>query len=188
VELFLQKHPQVFLSYVSFRPEYRLDVLREGMRRYRAMDPGAGFIWLGFPGKEMPAAEEFVANWPAEERATLLLLGNLTHDEFLTLLSRCYLYLRTPACDGVAASVLESLALKIPVVASENGRRPRGVVGYRDTDPNDMVEKLNFVRQHYEEVKDGLHSETDDDNVALMADWLVGNLIPEPHESAVATH
>jgi hypothetical protein len=98
------------------------------------------------------------------------------------------LYLRTPACDGVAASVLESLALKIPVVASENGRRPKGVVGYMDTDPNDMVEKLNFVRQHYEEVKDGLRPETDDDNVGLMADWLVGNLIPEPHESAVATH
>jgi len=188
VELFLQKHPRVFLSYLSFRPEYRLDVLREGMRRYRAIDSGAGFIWLGFPGKEMPAAEEFVANWPAQERATLLLLGNLTHDEFLTLLSRCYLYLRTPACDGVAASVLESLALKIPVVASENGRRPKGVVGYMDTDPNDMVEKLNFVRQHYEEVKDSLRPETDDDNVGLMADWLVGNLIPEPHENAVATH
>ena len=52
VEKFLQQHPHVILSYVSFRPEYRLEVLREGMRRYRAIDPEAGFVWLGFPGKK----------------------------------------------------------------------------------------------------------------------------------------
>jgi len=180
VEQFLQRHTRVFLSYVSFRPEYRLDVLREGMRRYRVMDPEAGFIWLGFPGKEMPDAERFVASWPAEEQATLLLLGNLNHDEFLTLLSRCFVYLRTPECDGVAASVLESLALGIPVAASENGRRPVGVVTYRDTDPADMVEKLCFVRENYATVKQRMQSDMADDNVGRMADWLVGNPITEP--------
>jgi glycosyltransferase involved in cell wall biosynthesis len=150
------------------------------MQRYRAIDPEAGFIWLGFPGKEMPAAEEFVRTWPAEEQATLLLLGNLTHDEFLSLLSRCFVYLRTPACDGVAASVLESLALKIPVVASANGRRPTGVVTYNDTDAADMVEKLRFVREHYDKVRESLQSDAGDDNVGRMADWLVGNLISAP--------
>jgi glycosyltransferase involved in cell wall biosynthesis len=178
VEKFLQEHPRVIVSYVSFRPEYRLDILREGMRRYRAIDPEAGFVWLGFPGKEMQAAEDFVASWPGEEQATLLLLGNLNHDEFLSFLSRCFLYLRTPECDGVAASVLESLALRVPVVASENGRRPAGVVTYRDGDAVDMVEKLCFVREHYDSVKQSLQSEMGEDNVARMADWLVGNTIP----------
>jgi glycosyltransferase involved in cell wall biosynthesis len=185
VEDFLRRHPRIILSYVSFRPEYRLDVLREGMQRYRAMDPETGFVWLGFPGKEMAAAEEFVRTWPADEQATLLLLGNLTHDEFLSLLSRCFVYLRTPACDGVAASVLESLALKIPVVASANGRRPDGVVTYNDTDAADMVAKLRFVREHYDKVKESLQSEAGDDNVGRMADWLVGNLVSAPQ--AVAT-
>jgi glycosyltransferase involved in cell wall biosynthesis len=128
----------------------------------------------------MPAAEEFVRTWPAEEQATLLLLGNLTHDGFLSLLSRCFVYLRTPACDGVAASVLESLALKIPVVASANGRRPTGVVTYNDTDAADMVEKLRFVREHYDKVRESLQSDAGDDNVGRMADWLVGNLISAP--------
>jgi glycosyltransferase involved in cell wall biosynthesis/LPS sulfotransferase NodH len=175
VEEFLRRHPRVFLSYVSFRPEYRLDVLREGMRLYRQQDPGAGFVWLGFPGKEMPAAEKFVSEWSAEERESLLLLGNLTHDQFLTLLSRCFMYLRTPACDGVAASVLESLALGIPVVASENGRRPKGVVPYDDLSAADMVEKLRFVRAHYDQVKAGLQPDLYDDNVGRMADWLAGD-------------
>ena len=185
VENFLRQHPRVMLSYVSFRPEYRLDVLREGMQRYRAIDPEAGFVWLGFPGKEMPAAEEFVRTWPADEQATLLLLGNLTHDQFLSLLSRCFVYLRTPACDGVAASVLESLGLKIPVVASQNGRRPAGVITYSDTDAADMVEKLRFAREHYGEVKASLRPDAGDDNVGRMADWLAGNLISEPQ--AIAT-
>lgn len=186
VESFLQKHPRVFFSYVSFRPEYRLEILREGMRRYREQDPTAGFIWLGFPGKEMSAAEDFVRDWPAEERASLLLLGNLNHDQFLTLLSRSFVYLRTPACDGVAASVLESLALGIPVVASENGRRPAGVVTYSDTSAADMVEKLQFVREHYEDVKAGLEFDMSDDNVGRMADWLAGNALAEASESTVA--
>jgi glycosyltransferase involved in cell wall biosynthesis len=186
VETFLNSHAQVFLSYVSFRPEYRLEVLREGMRLHRRAFPRAGFIWLGFPGKELPAAEEFVRDWPTEERDSLLLLGNLTHDQFLTLLRRCLVYLRTPACDGVAASVLESVALAVPVLASENGRRPLGVVTYHDLDAADMAEKLRYVVEHLEEVKSSLHLDARDDNVSRMADWLVGESTVSATENALA--
>jgi glycosyltransferase involved in cell wall biosynthesis len=186
VEQFLAKHSQVFLSYVSFRAEYRLDVLRAGMRLHRQQFPGTGFVWLGFPSKELPAAEEFVRGWPADERNSLLLLGNLTHDQFLTLLRRCAVYLRTPACDGVAASVLESLALGVPVVASENGRRPAGVVTYRDTNASDMADKLRYVVDHFEEVKSGIRLEAGDDNIGRMADWLAGESTVPASENALA--
>jgi glycosyltransferase involved in cell wall biosynthesis len=187
VEKFLSSHTHVCLSYVSFRAEYRLDVLREGMKLHRRQYPGTGFIWLGFPDKELPAATEFVHDWKADERDSLLLLGNLPHDQFLTLLSRCFLYLRTPACDGVAASVLESLALGVPVVASENGRRPAGVVTYRDTEPTDMVDRLSFVLEHFLEVKSGLRVEVEDDNVGRMADWLAGESAVGASEKVFAT-
>jgi glycosyltransferase involved in cell wall biosynthesis len=178
VESFLSTHSLVFFSYVSFRPEYRLGVMREAMRMYRRKQPGAGFIWLGFPGKEFAAAQNFVQDWPADERNSLLLLGNLRHDEFLSLLSRCFAYLRTPECDGVAASVLESLALGIPVVASENGRRPDGVITYRDEDASDMCEKLLFVTEHHRQIKENLTQHESEDNVGLMADWLSGERAP----------
>jgi glycosyltransferase involved in cell wall biosynthesis len=174
VEEFFRRRRPVILSYVSFRPEYRLDVLREGMKLFRKEQPDAGFIWLGFPEKEMFAAKQYVKDWLAEERASLLLLGNLTHDQFLTLLSRCSIFLRTPACDGVAASVLESLALGVPVVASENGRRPAGVVTYSDTDAVDMSQKLIEVTGNYEAVRAGLSPDATEDNVGRMADWLAG--------------
>jgi glycosyltransferase involved in cell wall biosynthesis len=174
IETFLAKRDPVFFSYVSFRAEYRLEVLREGMAKFRKLYPNAGFVWLGFPEKEMPPARKFIADWPADERASLLLLGNLTHDEFLTLMSRSFACLRTPACDGVAASVLESLTMGVPVVASENGRRPAGVVTYDEMDSDDMVAKLCYVAQNYDQVKARTRLSEADDNVGLMADWLSG--------------
>jgi glycosyltransferase involved in cell wall biosynthesis len=173
IEAFMAVHHPVFFSYVSFRTEYRLEVLREGMAKFRKLYPNAGIIWLGFPEKEMPPAHRFVGDWPAEERQSLLLLGNLAHDEFLTLMTRCFACLRSPACDGVAASVLEALALGVPVVASENGHRPSGVVTYQEMDAEDMSDKLRFVAEHYDQVKAGTLPDTADDNVAKMADWLV---------------
>jgi glycosyltransferase involved in cell wall biosynthesis len=186
VKAFFGTHQPVILSYVSFRPEYRLETLREGMKLYRKQSPRAGFIWLGFPEKELPAAQEFIGGWAEDERRSVLLLGNLTHDEFLTLLSRCFIFLRTPACDGVAASVLESIALQVPVVASENGRRPDGVVTYGDTDAADMSEKLVAVTARYDEVKAGLALGAIDDNISAMADWLAGRAAEDSQAEAVA--
>ena len=174
IEAFLAQRDPVFFCYVSFRTEYRLDVLREGMAKFRKLYPRAGFVWLGFPEKEMPAARKFVEDWPADERESLLLIGNLTHDEFLTLMSRSFACLRTPACDGVAASVLESLTLGIPVVASENGRRPAGVITYEEMSADDMVAKLRYLAENYDQVKARTSLVDAEDNVGLMANWLTG--------------
>ena len=177
---FLQGHEPVFFCYVSFRPEYRLDVLREGMNLFRKRYPLAGFIWLGFPEKEMLAAREYVSAFSHDEVASLLLLGTLSHDEFLTLLLRCTAKLRTPACDGISASVLESLALGMPVVASENGRRPAGVVTYREMDAADMCQKLEHLMQNRDTLIQQLQMDSPPDDVALTADWLLGELQTGP--------
>jgi glycosyltransferase involved in cell wall biosynthesis len=171
---FLSHHPRTFFSYVSFRPEYRLGLVRSCMARYAGRYPEAGFIWLGFPEKELLEVRKYVQSWAPLERERLLLLGNLKHDEFLTLMTRCFVCLRTPACDGVAASVLEAIALGVPVVASENGRRPAGVITYADADVEDMFSKLAFVTENYSHVKADPNFAAPDDNIARMADWLTG--------------
>jgi glycosyltransferase involved in cell wall biosynthesis len=186
VEKFLDSYSRIVFCYASFRPEYQLEVLREGIRLYRQQHPEAGLILLGFPGRELVAAEEFVHGWQKEERSSLLLLGNLPHHEFLTLLSRSFICLRTPACDGVCASVLEALALGVPVVASENECRPAGVITYRDSDAADMNEKLNYVTEHYQDLKARLGLEVLDDNVSRLADWMVGDSPAERDIDAVA--
>lgn len=175
IEEFLSAHAPVFFSYLAFRPEYYLDVVREGMKQFRETYPGAGFLWLGFTEGELPAARAYAASWTEEERRSLLLLGNLSHDEFLTLMTRCSACLRSPACDGVAASVLEALALGVPVVASENGRRPEGVITYGEQDADDMCAKMIYAIKNRDSIQ-GKGPSADrnlrEDNVACMADWL----------------
>jgi glycosyltransferase involved in cell wall biosynthesis len=186
-EDFLRTHSPVFFSYVSFRPEYRLETLCQAMRLFRQRYPQAGFVWLGFPGKEMAAAREYVEQWSVEERESLLLLGNLNHDEFLSLLRCSFAYVRTPACDGVSASVLESLALGIPVIASENGTRPAGVITYGENDAEGLCERMFDLMRNRETVRQELRNlavECGEDNVGRMADWLTGSPTPAPRQEA----
>jgi glycosyltransferase involved in cell wall biosynthesis len=181
-EAFLAQHAPVFFCYVSFRPEYDLPMLREAMRKFCRVYPHAGFVWLGFPSKEMPAVSQYVSEWSNDERRGLLLLGNLTHDEFLTLLTRCTAYLRTPMCDGVAASVLESLALGIPVIASDNGNRPRGVTTYQDKDGVDLLAKLELAITDYQRLKREARLDQADDNVEVTVNWLLGDAAQDREE------
>jgi glycosyltransferase involved in cell wall biosynthesis len=173
MEAFLGAHEPAIFCYVSFRPEYRLSDLRRCIAEYRLKYPRAGFVWIGFPDKEIASARAFLASWDAENRNAVLLLPNVEHDRFLTLMTRCLACLRTPACDGVAASVLEALALGIPVVASENGRRPASVITYADGDVRGMCAKLIEVTERYNEVKAAIDAPSAGDNVSLMANWLV---------------
>jgi len=173
IEQFMASHHPIFSCYVSFRPEYQLPVLHGAMNKFLEVYPKAGFIWLGFPEKEMPSARSYVNGWPATQRDHLLLLGNLNHDEFLTLVSRCSACVRTPACDGISASVIEALALGTPVIASENGRRPKGVVTYREDDAYDLTEKLVYATEHYAEVKEQTKFEKAENNTQRTADWIL---------------
>ena len=173
MEEFLRSHHPVYFCYVSFRPEYRLPILRQAMSRYVQEYPKAGFVWLGFPAKEMPGVSGYTGQWTPEERNSLLLLGNLSHDEFLSLLTRCFAYVRTPACDGISASILESLALGIPVIASENGRRPPGVITYPENDADKLYDRLRYVTEHYAEVKKGAKFENLTNNTKQTADWIL---------------
>ena len=186
IEHFLQRRRPVFFCYVSFRPEYKLSVLREAMAQFVERCPQAGFIWLGFPEKELTAAQAYVKSWRVQERESLLLLGNLPHDEFLTLLKRSSAYVRTPACDGVSASVLESLALGVPVLASQNGHRPAQAMTYREGDAMDLCAKLFSVTEQQKDPMPEVRLQEDDDNIAKTADWLLTDVwgrLPAPGKS-----
>jgi len=173
IEEFLAQRDPVFFCFVCFRPEYGLETVLAGMRKFAEQHPRAGFIWLGFPAKEVPPAEAFVDAQPGGRPENLLLLGNLDHDTFMTLLSRCFAYFRPHVRDGVSASVLESLAIGVPVVAADNGMRPPGVITYRFEDADDLCAKLVYVVENYEAVKRGLRPQGIEDNIERVAKWLL---------------
>ena len=102
----------------------------------------------------------------------ICLVEDLDHDAFLTVLGRSTLYLRTPITDGVASSVLESLALGVPVVACENGTRPKGVITYRADDHMEMAARMEHVIANRPRIVDAMGTldvpDTLDDEIALL--------------------
>ena len=153
VEQFLARYPKAVFTYVRMRPLFFPVTLVEGMAAVMKRRPDVGLILCGMAGHEdagvKPDFEAAVRRHAVEDR--LCLVDDMDHDTFLTAMQRCSLYLRTPITDGVASSVLEALALGVPVVASENGTRPLGVLTYPAQDAQEMASAIERVLDHREE-------------------------------------
>ena len=155
VEAFLRRHPAVVFTYVRMRPLFYPVTLIEGMAQVMHRRADAALLVCGMAGHADPGVREAVE--AAIERTgiggRICLVDDLDHDAFLTVLQRSALYLRTPITDGVASSVLEAMALGVPVVACENGTRPAGVVLYPAEDAAAMaaaVERVVANRAEFE--------------------------------------
>lgn len=147
VEAFFGRFPRVVFTYVRMRPLFYPLTMVAGMAEVLRRHPDTGLLVCGGTGHSDPGV------WPAVQSAVtrqgiesrLCFVDDLDHDAFLTALSRSALYLRTPITDGVASSVLESLALGIPVVACENGTRPPGVTTYPAEDAAGLAAAVERV-------------------------------------------
>lgn len=141
VEEFFDRYPTVVLTYVRMRSLFYPVTLIEGMATVMCRRPDVGLVLCGGTGHADPgvwaAVQAAIRRHRMENR--ICLVDDLEHDAFLTALQRSALYLRTPVTDGVASSVLEALALGVPVVACENGTRPAGVTTYPATDPQRLA-------------------------------------------------
>jgi len=168
VERFFAEHEGVFFSYVCFRKEFVLDFLAEAVRQFRALHPRIGFLWLGPWECEMPRMKHFLRVQGIEEFA--LCLGSVPHETFLNILSRSLAYIRTPLTDGVCSSVLESLKLKVPVLASDNGTRPAGTCLWDQGDVQSLLKQMVEVLHSREDVIARIPEIVLEDNAKRLAD------------------
>ena len=132
LDAFLERYPAAIFAYIRVRPLFFPLTLIDGFAEIAMARGDAGLVLCGMAGHVEPGlVDEFharIRSYNLEDR--ICALDDLDHDEFLTALQRSALYLRTPITDGVASSVLEAMALGVPVVACENGTRPAGVICY----------------------------------------------------------
>lgn len=148
LEAFLQRYPTIVFAYIRLRPLFYPLTLLDGMADLTARRPDVGVVLCGAWGGHFEpdlkqAFEARIAQRGLGER--LCILEDLDHDAFLTALQRSTLYLRTPITDGVASSVLEAIALDVPVVGCDNGTRPKGVVLYPAEDAAAMALAVEHV-------------------------------------------
>ena len=147
VDEFFARYRHVVFAYVRMRPLFFPVTMIDGMAEVMRRRDDVGLVVCGGTGHAdegvWPAVQEAISRHGISDRVCFV--DDLDHDAFLTALQRSSLYLRTPITDGVASSVLESLALGIPVVACENGTRPAGVVTYPAEDAEQLAEAVERV-------------------------------------------
>lgn len=174
LECFLRRYRSVLFSYVRMRPLFYPLTLIDGLAALAARRPDAGLVICGGLSHSEPGLWDEVQSRIAQHGLAdrICFVDDLDHEAFLTALQRSTLYLRTPITDGVASSVLESLALGVPVVACENGTRPAGVITYEATDAAGLAAAVEYVLDHREEVLAGLRNvevaDTLADEVAVL--------------------
>jgi glycosyltransferase involved in cell wall biosynthesis len=139
---FMENRSPLISTYIFMRPEFFVENLIDAIIGLIKKYPDLGLIILGldkgFENIRKSIEKKGIGG-------NLFFAGDQTHDSFLTIISESDIYLRTPVKDGVCSSVLEALSLKIPVVASENQRRPESVITYDNNDITDMVKVLDDV-------------------------------------------
>jgi glycosyltransferase involved in cell wall biosynthesis len=150
LENFLKRRNPIIVSYFFLRPEFFVDSLMESLRRVVVDLQDMGVVLIG-GDTHSEAVNETIAREGLKE--FVYQAGDLLHDQFMTLVSQAHFFVRTPQKDGVSSSVLEALSLRIPVIASENGTRPSGVITFQAGDSADLARKLLDAWKSYHAVR-----------------------------------
>lgn len=153
LEAFYSRMPAVVLCYLrllpAFEPVTVLDAF--AVAAGNASTP-LGIVFCGVGDHAdggLSRAMQSRLSTPAL-RDRVILIDDLSHGQFLHALERSTFYLRSHVSDGVCSSILEALALSVPVLAVENGHRPAGVVTY----PRARVEELAAALRQMVERRD----------------------------------
>jgi glycosyltransferase involved in cell wall biosynthesis len=118
--------------------------------------------------REMDAMSAFLKEKKIED--AVCLLPSVPHDTFLTLLSRSLAYIRTPVTDGICSSVLESLKLKVPVLAAENGTRPAGTALWKEGDTESLLALMTETVKNHAAIVAAIPEIELEDNAKKLAD------------------
>lgn len=137
-------------SYNFFRPEFFIDRMMRALAILLKDHPRVGLMMLGSTDNS-EEIRELIKELGIENH--VYFAGDLTKEDFLTHVSRSDIMVRTPIRDGVASSVLEGLALGVPVVASENNRRPPSTITYDHENIEEMAAVLKETIDNLETVK-----------------------------------
>jgi Glycosyl transferases group 1 len=173
VALFAKDRSPLLSTYLCFRDGFYTETVIDAISNLVLEWPKLGLVIVG-TGDEASKFLEKLGK--ANLLAHVCLAGDLSHSAFMTLVSRSALHLRTPTTDGVSATVLEALSLRIPVVASENGNRPASVITYAADDPYDLAKVLNTTLQNRDEIAASLLPPKIEDTAETEVRLLFGNL------------
>lgn len=136
---FFSAHDPVLISVGLLEPEYDLPLQIQVLPRIRKSFPNTGLVMIGSGSLEAQLRETINAQACAPH---ILLTGDLPHSVTMKAISRSRILLRTTLYDGDALSVREALELNTPVIATDNGMRPEGIILIPKSNLQALVEAI----------------------------------------------
>jgi glycosyltransferase involved in cell wall biosynthesis len=138
-----QRHP-LLISVSGWYEHYGSADLLRALSELRNRYPSIGLTLIVKEGGDATFASSMRA-WIDEQglRDHVLVLTNVA--SVTELMGRSDVFVRTPHVEGDSISVREALAVGLPVVASDAGFRPDGVVLYHPGDPVDLARALDSI-------------------------------------------
>ncbi len=136
IRQFIAAHSPVLTTVGLLEPEYDLAVQIRALAAIRSRHPRAGLAIVGSGSLEADL-RAMIHSHPA--RAHILLCGDVAHSDTVGLIAESDLFLRTTLYDGDSVSVREALQIGVPVIATDNGMRPAGVVLVPRSDENALL-------------------------------------------------
>ena len=121
---FCATHSPLLTTIGLLEPEYDLALQISAMTEIRKRHPEAGLVIIGSGSLEAELRRVIASH---SEGAHVLLCGDVPHELTVRVLAESDLFLRTTHYDGDSVSVREALQLGVPVIATDNGMRPRDV-------------------------------------------------------------
>jgi glycogen synthase len=129
---FSEAHSPLLLTVVLLEPEYDVTLQIETLGAIRQDHPEAGLLIIGSGSLEAELRQK-IAEQPWSGH--ILLAGDVPHPDTMRAIQDADMLLRTTLYDGDAVSVREALHLGTPVIATDTGLRPPGVVLMKLHDP-----------------------------------------------------
>lgn len=141
VEAFADAHSPLIGSISGWYGFYGSQDLVEAMRELRSSDPRVGLVLMVKGGGDARFRAELLDLLTRYGLSDAVLVREDERAVF-PILRRVDIFVRTPHHEGDAISVREALAVGTPVVASDVGFRPDGVVRFRPADHRDLAARL----------------------------------------------
>jgi glycosyltransferase involved in cell wall biosynthesis len=142
LEAFSASQKPLLLTVGLLEPEYDIPLQFKVLRRLRQSYPDVGLIIVGSGSLQEELTRQIAAEPHSEH---ILLAGDVPHASTIELIRRTAALLRTTLYDGDSISVREALQLGTPVVATDNGMRPRGVLLAPIGDANAVANQVTNV-------------------------------------------
>jgi glycosyltransferase involved in cell wall biosynthesis len=144
VSAFFRTHSPVVCTTGAASAEYGLADAVDAVDSLRRVFPGAGMLVALTKYGEAAYEAELVRKINSLGLGEHVLVQRDLPD-FVSVMKRSDVFLRSTLVDGDSISVREALFLGVPAVVSDTPFRPQGVILFRKSDAQDMAEKLTLA-------------------------------------------